>query len=521
MKVSFPLSLKISLWLLLNLLLLGAVGVGFLLAHGGLGWGALMSGPAGDRVQSIGDILVGEINAATPAGRDAVLARFSQAYGAEFSLFYNRGTQIAGVPVKLPEAVRAQLVPPAREGPMRDAAFAAPPDMPPRADELPPARGGAPGMQPPPADGERPPGMQRPPPDGERPPRSEPPVRAEGRARGRFLIHDNGYWIGLRVPFRASEDELPAPATLFVHVASPWGLARMLDVLPWLLAGAAVLVVSVLFWLPLVRGITHALGQLTAATGQIAEGRFDTRVPAARRDELGRLGESVNSMAARLETLVDGQKRFLGDVAHELGSPLARLQVAIEILETRSDPALHEQIGDVREEVQQMTALVNELLAFTKAGMRPREAVRTVVILDELVADVLMREDTTARVQRAVDPGLTVLADPALLGRATGNLVRNALRYAGDASPIHLSARRDGAHVLVVVEDEGPGVPADALARLGEPFYRPEIARTRETGGVGLGLAIVRSSVAACGGEVHFTNRSPRGFRAEIRLAAA
>jgi len=73
----------------------------------------------------------------------------------------------------------------------------------------------------------------------------------------------------------------------------------------------------------------------------------------------------------------------------------------------------------------------------------------------------------------------------------------------------------------VQIDDDGPGVPAAALARLGEPFFRPESARARETGGVGLGLTIVRSSVAACGGEVRFANREPHGFRAELRLAAA
>jgi two-component system sensor histidine kinase CpxA len=86
---------------------------------------------------------------------------------------------------------------------------------------------------------------------------------------------------------------------------------------------------------------------------------------------------------------------------------------------------------------------------------------------------------------------------------------------------IQLTAVRHGADVSVTVEDDGPGVPPEALARLGEPFYRPETARTRETGGAGLGLAIVRSSITACGGEVHFSNRLPRGFRVELRLAAA
>jgi two-component system sensor histidine kinase CpxA len=225
-------------------------------------------------------------------------------------------------------------------------------------------------------------------------------------------------------------------------------------------------------------------------------------------------------MAARLDTLVNGQKRFLADIAHELGSPIGRLQVAVEILETRADPVLHDQIADVRDEVQQMSALVNELLAFTKAGLRPRDAELSAVELAPLVSQTLAREAATARVTADVPPGLAARADAPLLGRAIGNLVRNALRYAGDAGPITVTTRRDGEKVFVTVADEGAGVPPDALARLGEPFYRPDVARTREAGGAGLGLAIVRSGVAACGGEVRFANRAPRGFSAEIALAA-
>jgi two-component system sensor histidine kinase CpxA len=108
-----------------------------------------------------------------------------------------------------------------------------------------------------------------------------------------------------------------------------------------------------------------------------------------------------------------------------------------------------------------------------------------------------------------------------LLARALGNLVRNALRYAGESGPVRVTATRAGGTVVITVDDEGPGVPPADLDRLGEPFFRPELARTREGGGVGLGLAIVRSSIAACGGEVRFSNRAPRGFRAEIRLPAA
>ncbi|MBS0630690.1 MAG: HAMP domain-containing histidine kinase, partial [Verrucomicrobia bacterium] len=311
----------------------------------------------------------------------------------------------------------------------------------------------------------------------------------------------------------------PGPVTLVIVAPSLGAIIRFLDWQPWLLAGAAVIILSILFWLPLVRSITRALGQLTAATERIAEGRFDTRVADTRQDELGHLGQAINRMAARLDTLVSGQKRFLGDAAHELCSPLARLQVAVGILAERDDPALREAVADVREEVQQMSALVNELLAFSKAGLRPREVELVPVELAPLIARVIERENA-GRVGLNLMTGLVVLAEPALLERALGNLLRNALRYGGDG-PIHLAAHTEGGMAVLSVFDEGPGVPPESLARLGEPFYRPEAARTREGGGAGLGRAIVRSAVEACQGFLVLRNRAPHGFLAEIHLKRA
>jgi two-component system, OmpR family, sensor histidine kinase CpxA len=496
MKVSFPLSLKVTLWLLLNLLLLAAAASGFLVAQGGLSWDSLVAGAAGNRLHALANVIVGEVAATSRDQRDAVLARIGAAYGADFVLVRNHGPVIAGGPAELPPLVRQ------------------------RVDEGPPSDGrGPPGFGPPGDEDGPPPGRGLGPPEQAKAGRPPGPV-----ARGRFVVHTGSppaaWWIGLRVPFNDGNGR-PLPATLVVQAHSFGRVIRLLNLETWLLVGGAVVLLSVLFWLPLVRSITHHLRAMTAATECIADGKFETRVATNRRDELGRLGASVNAMAARLDTLVNGQKRFLGDVAHELGSPLGRLQVATEILESRADPALREHVADVREEVQHMAELVGELLAFTKAGMRPRDALLVPVAIEDVFAKVLAREDLENRVNREATSELRVLADGPLLIRAVGNLVRNALRYASEGGPIRLIAMRDGEKVVIAVEDHGPGVPGAALARLGEPFFRPELARTRETGGVGLGLAIVRSGIAACGGEVRFSNRTPRGFRAEIRLAAA
>lgn len=484
MKVPFPLSLKISLWLLLNLLLLAAVAILFLVAQAGLSWDSLVASKAGDRLHTLAAAIAGEVVAADPAERSSVLDRFGAEFGAEFMLVSPRGSMI-GAAGRVPEPVARRL----QDGPPR-------------------GRGAMGGR----FDGD----------DEQRAPnRTSAEVRRGGR--GRFLIRTaepTEWWIGFRVPFPDFRGPLE-PATLLIRAESAWAVLRLLDLGTWLLAAASVLGLSILFWLPLVRSISREVRILTLATEQIADGNFRIRVPSDRNDELGRLAESVNTMAGRLDSLVNGQKRFLADIAHELGSPVGRLQVATEILETKAPPDLREHVNDVREEVQQMSSLLGELLDFTKAGLRAKDATLAIVPLDRVVSTVLAREDPAGRVQKHFIPSLRVAADEALLSRAIANLVRNALRYAADSQSIAICAKSEAGRVAIAVEDEGPGVPAAELERLGEPFYRPELARSRDTGGAGLGLAIVRSAIAACGGTVSFANRVPHGFRAEIRLAEA
>lgn len=509
MKVTFPLSLKVSLWLLANLLLLAAAGGAFYVSQFGVGWESLTRGALGERLQGIGDSIASDLNVEPEGVRPAILGSRAQRYGADFFLFRNDGTQIAGAKITLPTPVHDEL----RKGFLRGGL------------EGPPGPGGRP-TRPRPPRGEGPPEgrlfFDDSPPPEERPPAGRPPS-GQRMGEGRFVFRSTetaATWIGIRVPV-PNDFGRPIPGTVIIRAPSLYVIGRLLHAGPWLAIAASALLLSILFWLPLVGSITRSLAWLNRATERIAEGHFDTRVALDRHDELGHLGHSVNRMAERLDTLVNGQKRFLGDVAHELGSPLGRLQVATEILETRADPALREHVADVREEVVHMAALVNELLAFTQAGLRPRGAELAAIELTPLVHEALDREQATGRVVVSLTGDYTIRADATLLSRAIGNLVRNALRYTAPADAIRLTASRKGPHITLVVEDEGPGVPPEAIARLGEPFYRPETARTREAGGAGLGLAIVRSSIAACGGEVIFANRTPQGFRAELRLQPA
>lgn len=499
MKLRLPLYAQILGWFFLNLVLLALIAGWVVRSEFRLE--ALINGAGGERFQKVVDILLGELRSRPRAEWDVILKRFGSTYQVQFVIVDERGEPIAGGPAVLPEAVKARLR--IGRGPGRADGIRGP--RPPseefRRGVPPDFRGG------PPDDfrgGPPPEGDRRPPPGG----------------MTRTLVHTQNperFWM----LFPASQIE-PGPRRLVAIAETLSAGGLLIDYRPWIWAAAAVLLISVLWWLPFVHGITRSLRQMTRATERISEGRFDAIVPEQRGDELGRLGGAINAMARRLEHYLTGQRRFLSDVSHELCAPIARLQMALGILEQRADSKQTQQLGDLREELDHMSALVNELLSFSKAGLKPRDLPITPVPLQSLVERVLQREGIApAEVRVSVSPDVAVLADAELLARALGNLVRNALRYAGTAGPINVEAAGEGNWVSLSVSDEGPGVPPDALPRLGEPFFRPDAARTREQGGTGLGLAIVKTCIEACQGTLVLRNREPKGFVAEVRLRAA
>jgi len=288
---------------------------------------------------------------------------------------------------------------------------------------------------------------------------------------------------------------------------------------PVIIAAATVILISALFWIPLVRNITRPLARMTLASEEIAKGRFDVRIEQSRADEIGRLAGAINHMTSRLSGFVKGQKRFLRDVAHELGSPLARIHLGLGIMEQNVDPDNRERIADVIEDVNHLSNLVNELLSFSRADMSPEKVRLRPTELFPLVERVVQREtaDKTEVIVQ-VDPKTRVVADPELLTRALANLLRNAVKYAGTAGPIHISARRRKGEAIIEVRDAGPGVPEDLVEQLFEPFFRPAASRDRDSGGVGLGLAIVRTCVETCKGSVSIENLKPKGFAVTITL---
>ena len=455
---------------------------------------SLLMVPAEGRVSTARAALSSELEQAPAAQRDTILAAYSKSYGVGFILVDNEGNQVGGAPVVLPDEVRDRI-----------AHADQPPDRPPGIPRRPP---------PPPRDREDGPG------GGFGPPRGPPPLLP--RHPPLFLVTSHQptlYWVGQRMPIRSSTDTHVIPGALLLMSPSLLGNSFFFDVKPWLALLFGVVAISIACWLPFVRGLTRSVRGMSEATAHLAEGRFDIQLPQDRKDELGQLGASINRMAGQLQGFVRGQKRFLGDTAHELCAPIARLQFALGILERQVDPAKHSHLADLQEEVQHMSGLVNDLLSFSKAGMQGAESKLVRINLAEVVDRVLTREKPgEAHVQVRIDRDLTAQADPDCIFRSLSNLLRNALRYAGDAGPITIAAEQRNEHVIITVTDCGPGLPEDALENIFKPFYRPERSRTRESGGAGLGLAIVKTCIESCKGTVTARNRAPSGLVVEIRL---
>ncbi|MHC1768549.1 MAG: ATP-binding protein [Verrucomicrobiia bacterium] len=496
----FPLYAKILSWFFLNLVLLAAVFFLVVRAQFGLGLDWFLSGGAAERIDAVSRLILSELTERPGPEWNEALQRFATAYRVHFFLFGPAGEQLAGEDVVLPAEVKARLV----EQPKSIRHVRAP-----KQRQRPP---------PPAAEGITPP----PPPPSPGPPHQVPPAHLSAEeAYTKFLIRTprpTRYWMCVRTVLSGPDQSPDRPVTLVAMSSALSAGGLLLDPKPWLMAGLGAVFLSALLWFPFVRGITRCIGQMTQATRKIADGQFEVRVDEQRRDELGALGSAVNQMAARLGGFVTGQKRFLGDIAHELCSPLARLQVALGILDQRAADPEKRYVQAACEKADQISTLVNELLSFSKASLGASSIKLQPVHLRQAVQQALHRENNLAGVRLEVPEDLEVLAEPSLLVGSVSNLVRNAVRYAGQAGPITVRARREKDRVIVTVEDHGPGIPEEHLAHVFDPFYRVDASRNRATGGVGLGLTLVKTCIESCEGTVTCRNRNPHGLEVTIRL---
>lgn len=290
-----------------------------------------------------------------------------------------------------------------------------------------------------------------------------------------------------------------------------------------ILAGS---VVSVIFAALLAWYFARPIRTLRGAFAAVAAGRLETRIGAAmstRRDELADLGGEFDRMAERLQSLLEGQRRLLHDVSHELRSPLARLQAAADLMQQQPERAA-EFVARIERDTARMDRLVGELLTLARldAGMgdTPRTPLDLSALIEEIADDArLEAEARHCRIDLVLAPDLQVAGHRDLLRRALENVLRNALRHAPPGSDVAIAARAEAGQVHVAIADTGSGVPPADLEAIFEPFYRA--ANTDPFAGYGLGLAIVRRVVQLHGGTARAENRPAGGLVVTLSLPLA
>lgn len=272
------------------------------------------------------------------------------------------------------------------------------------------------------------------------------------------------------------------------------------------------------------RMIMRRLENLARATDRIAQGDLSARVPEPenRDDAFARLSRRFNMMAGTIENLLTNERRLLSDISHELRSPLSRINATVELMAIRNaDPANAAHLGRMENEIAHMNRMVGVLLEQSRNRLSVREG-RETIDLGALAADLVdgfSLEGATQKKTLAADIAPDVFVDGHLmqLRLIVENLLGNALFYAPAETEVELRLAREGRNAVLTVRDHGPGVPEDRLEDIFKPFFRVDASRARYSGGVGLGLTLVREACTALGGDVRAENARP-GLRMTVTL---
>jgi histidine kinase len=258
----------------------------------------------------------------------------------------------------------------------------------------------------------------------------------------------------------------------------------------------------------LVREILRPLRDLARSSRHIANGHYEQRIAVPAAAELADVAQSFNQMAEALEQIERQRITLIGDVAHELRTPLAGLEGYLEGVLDGVLPGDPETLGAMQHEVRRLHRLVDDLqqLSRVEAGQAPLTIEKfDLAPLVERVLTQLRPQLTEQRLEAIVEanePPLNVRADQDRVAQILVNLVGNAIRYTPDDGSITVRLRRDDRQARIDIEDAGVGIPADALPYLFERFYRVDPSRSRASGGSGIGLTIARHLAWAMGGEI-------------------
>ncbi len=291
---------------------------------------------------------------------------------------------------------------------------------------------------------------------------------------------------------------------------------------------AGLLLTAIIFCYALALYLTSPIRKLRKAAQKLADGDLQTRVAESvgrRRDEISDLARDFDVMAERIESLITSQQRLNRDISHELRSPLARLNVGLEIAKRRSDPDMLPIFERIEKESTCLNDMISRLLILAKLETGADDVERVRLDFAEIVRDVAADAEFEAEandkfVAVSSADSCPVMGSENLLRSAVENVLRNAVRYTAEKTLVDVSLKADNGHAILRISDHGGGVPEEELPNLFRPFYRVGEARERKTGGIGLGLAIAERAVKAHKGTITAKN-SNGGLMIEIRLDTA
>lgn len=265
-----------------------------------------------------------------------------------------------------------------------------------------------------------------------------------------------------------------------------------------------------------VRWLVRPIRWIKEGAARIGQGDLSYRIPTTRRDDLGELAADINRMADDVGEMLEAKRQLLLAISHELRSPLTRTKVALEFLE---DEGIK---GNLMQDIKEMERLIADLLESERLNTRHSKLQVADLDLAALVSGVIGTDfaETAGRIRLECPPEpLSMAGDATRLRLLVRNLVENALRYTpADGQPVEVVVGATTAGLEIRVQDRGRGMSAHDLARVTEPFYRADPARSRATGGLGLGLYLCRRIAEAHGGTLSLASELGSGTEVSVRL---
>jgi len=294
----------------------------------------------------------------------------------------------------------------------------------------------------------------------------------------------------------------------------------------WARIATPIIISLLICWL-LARSLTKPLLRIKRSATQLGDGNLSVRVQKVtnRKDELGQLATSFNQMAEKLEQSVSAQQRLLGDISHELRSPMTRLQMALGLAQQNplTTVELNKYLQRCELEVERLDTMIGDTLALSRLenSLQPLNInkINIVSLLTLLIEDAqFLANEKSVSIKITSQGSYSIMADSQLLSGALSNILTNAVKYSPASSIVLVNISSSGSDLIITITDEGIGVPVQNLKQLFEPFYRVVEARDRQTGGTGLGLAIAKQAILAHHGEISAKNHPNKGLTVMISL---